>query len=211
MMMFRTVKAAIIQLLGDEAAGLFSVIGYRGQSHAASEIKDKSRTVQVYYSEGQFPRNAGRMASGKIHDLTIDLDLSASAAAKGDVSALTSPDSTAQAKALALSELRSAADVADTSIDELIEAVYQIMMDARNIDLGLSGEVASRWIETIRKDTALEHGDLVVKTASMKFTCRVCETVRGDLGYQPATVTISADTHMDNASQTGISVENDNA
>jgi hypothetical protein len=211
MMMFRTVKTAITTLLGDQASGRFRVIGYQHQSSAQSEIKATDRWVQVYYDEGSFPRGAGRERGPKTHDLTISLDLKASAAAKGDLSVLTSETSTAIQKAAAIAAITEAGEVADTSIDELIEYVYLIMMDARNFDIGLTvGDIASRWIDAIKKDTLLERGDLVVKTANMKFTSRVQEDVPGAIGNRPDPVIFNSETPVDGGSSTGVTVENEN-
>lgn len=211
MMMFREVKTAITDMLQAQAAGRFRVVGRQVQSKASDELQGNDRLVQVYFSEGQFPRNAARMRGSKTFDITIDIDMSASAAAKGDVTVLESTTATHQQKAAAIAALRDASDVADTKIDEMVEAVYQIMMDARNEPLGFPiGEIASRWIERIQKDTLMERGDLVVKTASMKYTCRIQEIVSGSIGNEPATVLINSETPVDGGSSTGVNVENDN-
>jgi len=210
-MMYRTVKEAIVNLLDDNAAGRFRVIGRQRQSKASTEFKDNDRLVQVYYSDGQFPRSAGRMSGTKTHDITIDIDLTASAAAQGDVATLLSETATAQQKAAAIALIKEATENADEKVDDLIDMVYGILMDARNEGLGLDkGDIASRWIERIQKDTNLERGDLVVKTANLKYTCRVQETVPGDIGYRPRTVIFDSSTPVDGESLTGVTVENDN-
>ena len=210
-MMFREVKTAIAELLQAQAAGRFRVVGRQVQSKASDELQGNDRLVQVYFSEGQFPRNAARMRGPKTFDITIDIDMSASAAATGDVTVLESNTATHQQKAVAIAALRDASDVADQKIDEMVDAVYQIMMDARNESIGFpTGEIASRWIERIQKDTLLERGDLVVKTASMKYTCRIQEIVSGSIGNEPDTVIIDSETPVDGGSSTGALVENDN-
>ena len=211
MMMYRTVKNAIVTLLDDNAFGHYRVIGRQRQSRASDEIKDNDRTVQVYYSDGSFPKNAGRMIGTKSHDLTIDIDLAASASAQGDLSILDSDLATPIQKAAAIAAIKEASENADEKIDELIDYVYNILMDARNAGLGLdNGEISSRWIDRIQKDTLLERGDLIVKTANMKYTCRVQETVGGAIGFEPSTVIFDSETPVDGASSTGITVENDN-
>lgn len=211
MMEFRNIKTRIVEILGDAANGRFKVVGYKRQTKSADEIINNDRMVQVYFSDGSFPKGAGRMHSEKTHDLTIDIDMSASAAARGNVSVLDDPASTAEMKAAALLAVREAAEIADTKIDELIEYVYQILMDARNIDLKFEkGVVNSRWIDRIQKDTVIERGDLVVKTANMKYTCRATETVLGDIGNEPETVIIDSSLKVNDIETTGIKVENDN-
>lgn len=211
MMTFRTVKTAIVDLLSDNAAGRFRVIGKQIMSKSADEIRDNDRLVQVYFSDGSFPKSAGRMHGSKTHDVTIEIDLSGCASATGDLSVLDSPDATAIQKAGAIAAIREASDVADQIIDELIDAVYNILMDARYEGLLLpKGTISSRWIDRIQKDTLIERGEFVVKTANMKYTCRVQEYVSGDIGNQPATVIINSSVPNDGDTGTGVNVENDN-
>lgn len=207
---FRVVKNKIVEILGDAAAGRFRVIGYRGQTKSQNEIKKNDRIVLVNFTDGQFPKNAGGRIGRKIHDITIDLELSTSAAAECDVRVLTDESAAPAAKALAISEIKEATEKADQFIDELIEYVYQILMDASNESLLLDkGTISNRWIDSIKKDAVLEHGSLIVKTALLKYTCRVSETVLGDPGTVPATVTIDSSITGD-IPFSGVSVENDN-
>ena len=193
MMEFRIVKDAIVKLLGDNAGGRFRVLGYIHQVENAEEFKHNDRLVHVYYTDGQFPKSSGRMIGSKTHDLTVNIDMAASAAASGDITALNRPGATPQEKAAAIAAIKDASEVADTQIDEMIEYIYMILMDARNIDLGLpKGEISSRWIGEIKKDTIVEGGDLVLKTANMKYTCRVQEVVFGDIGFHPDHIIIDS-------------------
>jgi hypothetical protein len=210
MMMFREVKTALVNILGDAAASRFIVVGYQRQSKASSEVKNNNRLVQVYYADGNFPRGQ-RNKGPHTHDLSFNVDVSASAAAKGDLSVLDSTTATQYQKAAAIASIKFAADEADTLIDELIEYVYQIIMDARNYDLGLTvGEVTNRWIERIQKDTIIERGDLIVKTANLKFTCRVQEIVLGAVGNEPPTVIFNSSTPIGDTGGAGVNQENDN-
>jgi hypothetical protein len=206
MMMFREVKEVLKTLLAEQAESRFRVIGFQRQSKNANEVLNNDRLVQVYYSEGDFLKSAGRMKGSKTHDLTVEIDMTASAKASVDVSVLDLVTATEQQKAYALSELKEAAERADEKIDELIEYVYQIIMDARNEKINFeSGEISSRWISKITKDVQIEHGDLVVKTANMKYTCRVQEEVLGSLGNQPDPIVIDSDVPF---RDTGVIIEN---
>lgn len=210
-MTFRTVKTAIQDLLDSQAAGRFRVIGKQVMSKSADEIKDNDRLVQVYFSDGSFPKSAGRLHGSKTHDITIEIDLSASSGATGDLSVLDDPLATAIQKAGAIAAIREASETADEKIDELIDAVYNILMDARYEGLLLDkGTISSRWIDRIQKDTLLERGEFVVKTANMKYTCRVQEYVSGDIGNTPATVEIYSNTPNGGDTGTGVNVLNDN-
>lgn len=205
MMMFRTVKNAIAQILADQAESRFRVVGFQSQSIASSEIKNNNRLVRVYFSEGDFPKNAGRMRGDKTHDITINIDMKASAPAKGDLSIIDSPSATASEKAIAIAAIVEAAEEADQRVDELIDAVYNIMYDARNENLGLDiGDIASRWIPNIQKDTLIERGDLAVVTANMKYTCRVQETALGDTGNLPDPAAFDSDITVGDTGGAGV-------
>jgi len=207
-MMFRTVRDALVEVLGDNAESRFRVIGYQRQSKSSDEVLENNRLVQVYFSDGSFPKSSGRMRGPKTHDVTFEIDMAASAAAVGDLTVLDSTTATAIQKAAALASVREAAEVADTQIDVLIDAIYQILMDARNEKLGLDvGDIASRWIDGIQKDTIISHGDLVVKTANMKYTCRVQEVVLGAIGNEPETVTIDTSVTVGDTDGAGIKNE----
>jgi len=210
-MIYRTVKNAMRDLLGEQAEGRFQVIGFQRQTKSADEFLGDNKTVQVYYSEGVFNKSRGAMRGHKLHDITINVDMSASAPAEADLSVLDSSTSTPQQKAAALLAVREAAEVADDLIDELIAAVFEILEDARNEDLGLGvGVIASRWLESIKKDANFERGDLVMKTANFRYTCRVEETVLGDIGNEPATVKIDSSAEVDDTDGVGALIENDN-
>jgi hypothetical protein len=211
MMMFRTVKTAIANLLDDNSGSLFRVIGHTRQTENADEYLGNDRLVHVYYSEGEFPKNAGRQRGDKVHNLTLNIDLSASAMAKGDISVIDNPAATAIQKAAAIASIKDASEEADRQIDELIEYVWNILMDARNQDIGLEDyDISSRWIDRIQKDTNLKLGDLVVKTANLKYTCRVMETVTGAIGNEPDKVVFDSTNEIGDTGGAGTVVENDN-
>ena len=210
MMSFRETKLKLIELLGNEADDRFRVIGYQRQSKNADEVLNNDRLVQVYYSEGDFLKSAGRMKGPKTHDITFEIDMTTSAKASVDITVLDNPSATESQKATALADLKEAVKRADDKCDELIDHVYQILMDARNEKLGFTNnEISSRWIAKITKDQTLERGDLAVKTANMKYTCRTQEYVLGDPGYQPDTVTIDSNMPAFEDEGSGISVENE--
>jgi acyl-CoA reductase-like NAD-dependent aldehyde dehydrogenase len=208
-MMFREVKEALKNLLAEQAESRFRVIGFQRQSKSADEVLNNDRLVQIYYSEGEFPKSANRMRGSKTHNLTIEIDLTASAKASVDAAVLDSATATESQKATALAELKEAAEKADDKIDELIDYVYQIIMDARNEKISFeTGEITSRWIDRITKDVTIEHGDLVVKTANMKYTCRVQETVLGAIGNYADPVVIKSNVPAFEDEGTGVLVQN---
>jgi hypothetical protein len=211
MMLFRVVKTALVNLLDDNSAGKYRVIGCQHQTENADNLLINNRLVTVYYSEGEFPKNAGRQRGDKVHNLTLNIDLSVSAMAKGDISVIENPTSTAIQKAAAIASIKDASEEADQQIDELIEYVWNVLMDARNQDIGLEDyDISSRWIDRIQKDTNLKLGDLVVKTANLKYTCRVMETVLGAIGNEPDTVVFDSTNEIGDTGGAGTIVENDN-
>lgn len=210
MMYFRTVKKAIKDLLNDKSLGNFHVVGYQKQNKSSDEVLNSDRLVQVYFSDGAFPKSAGRMRGPKTHDLKISIDLTVSAKAQADLSALESTTASELQKSIALMGIKDAAEIADDKMDELIDRVYQILMDARNFNLGLEvGELSSRWIDRITKDTTIEYGDLIVKTSNLEYSCRVQEYVYGDEGYQPDPAEIVSEVPIGEEDEgTGVTIEN---
>lgn len=211
MMMFRQIHAQLISILTSYAGTSFRVIGSHTQSKDVSEIKDNSRLVQVYYSDGTFNANKSGRNGPKQHEVKFNIDLSVAAAAQGDLTVLDNPASTFSQKAAAIAAIKEAVTVADEKVDELIELVFQIIMDSRHDSLLLGrGVLGSRFIDTIKKDTLLDRGELVIKTANMVLSMTVAETVTGVTPVTPLTVTIDSDITGD-VESSGVSVANDNS
>lgn len=208
-MEYRNAKTALVTLLGEQANGRFRVIGYQRQSKGADELTHFNRLVQVYYTDGDFPKSKGRRTGSKTHDASFDIDMSASAPAQCDTNILDDPNSTPQQKAATLLAVREAAEMADISLDETIDAVWNILNDARNQGLGLPiGDIASRWTPKIQKDTTLERGDLVVRTGKIQYTCTLQETCLGDIGVIPATSIIDTEIPVNDTPGAGVITEN---
>lgn len=183
MMNFRLLKASIINLLGNAEAGRYRTVGYQKQAQEGFHVKDNSRSVQVYYSEGENPKAAGSLSGPFQHDMTFNIDMTVSAPCKGDLAVLENPGSTPAQLQAALANLQIAEDRADDLLDELYDHVFQVLMDARNLDLGLSrGTVANRWVDRMVKDPVLRRGELVVLTGQAKLTARMVEEVLGEQG-----------------------------
>lgn len=180
MMNFRTIKTNIVNLLAAAEVGRFVTIGFQRQGSSANIAKGNNRTVQVYFQNGDFPKNKGRLTGPVQHDITYIIELTTAAPAKVDLSVLDNLGSTPAQKSSALAAMKESAEEADNLFDELAEIVYQILMDARNIDLGSSFTVANRWIPNIRKDDPLNRGELVTLTGTMSLTCSIDEQVTGD-------------------------------
>lgn len=210
MMTFRTIKKALITTVDAEAAGNFTVIGHERQKKSAAAI-NKIRHVQIYYTLGQFRSTGGTLRGPKSHDMSFNIDLTVSASAKVDLATLENSASTPEQKAVALAGVQEATNEADDLLDELIDLVYQILMDSRNMNLGLAkGTFSNRWITDIKKDTTIDEGGFAVKTAQLIYTCNAKEDVPGETGTTPATPTYDTtiDIDGDDTEKTGVTVIN---
>jgi hypothetical protein len=182
MMRFREVKEAIINVLGAAATanGTYRVIGYQDRNRAAEEALGDSRLVEVFCSSGDFPKSAGDIGGTMIHDPTIQILLTVASRSLVDLSVLDDPGASDAARAAALLAAKPATSIADDSMDELIELVYQVLMDAAERDFGLTDLVANKWIPSWRKDAPLNLGEYVILGANMTLEFRVDEEVDGD-------------------------------
>jgi hypothetical protein len=180
MMNFRQIKTALLNLLGTEAANRYKVIGFQRQTKNASETKDSNRLIQVFYSSGDFK---GQNNGYKVHKITYRLEFTVSKACQGDMAAINREGATPTEIKNALSAFSEASDLADQSFDELIDIVYNILMDARNYDLGMTvGTVTNRWIDLVQKDQPVRNGALAVLTGFINLSVQTTEEVLGDTG-----------------------------
>lgn len=183
-MAFRIVKDAIVNnVLGPAEAGRYQTIGYQRQVKDAAGVLDNSRLVQLYYSGGSFPKSSGPNTGPTMHDMSFSVELTVAKAAAGDLSVINNPSSTPAQIAAALLAFNESAALADASLDELFDIVYQVLMDGRNIDFGLPvGTIANRWVDQLDKDLTEPRGLYVVLTGSMRLTCRAAEEILGTIG-----------------------------
>jgi hypothetical protein len=204
-MNFRVVNQAILDTLGLSAAGRFTVVGYRRQGKDSEEIRGNKRMVQSFFSSGSFPKSSGRLVGPTQHQMTFNLSMSVSAPARADMNAINTPGATPQAISAALAAMTEAASEADNLLDELAELVYQILMDGRNLDIGLPvGTVSNRWVDSINKNDPLPQGSLVVLTGVMQFTCQTVEHPAGDVGTVANNITTTVDMPGDTIQSTAV-------
>ena len=187
MMNFRTAKAAVVQILGENANGQFRVAGYQPQVESAAGSVNTNRICRVFFQSGDFPKSGSGMHGPIRHEITMEVILVASMKAKVDLSVLENPLATAAARSTALLASQNAADLADQSFDELAELVYQILMDNRYMFLDTSEDIdgsedldmSNRWVGRITKDDPDSMGELVTITGSMTFTFTMTEELTG--------------------------------
>lgn len=206
MMNFRTAKQNLVGLLGDAAAARFVVIGAQRTSEAAENVLDNSRTVQVFYASGEFPRSSGRSRGNVQHDVSFNIELTAAKACEVDLTAINDPSATAQEIANAIAEFQGAAELVDDSMDELIDLVYQILMDATVYDIGFTkGLVSNRWVTNVKKNNPLPRGEYVILTASMVFEFRLAEEIVGAIAVPAGEFDANIDIAGDDTERTGVS------
>ena len=181
-MNFRTAKANLLSIL-DANPVSYVVIGFRHQGKSAEEVLNYGRTVQVFYASGDFVKDVGRMRGNVQHDVTFKIELTVAKDCEGDLSIINDPDSYPDQVSLAINMFQEATDLADTSMDELIELVYQKLMNATQYDVGLTkGIVSNRWVSNVTKNSPVPRGESVILTASMLYTCRMSEEIVGAVG-----------------------------
>jgi hypothetical protein len=185
MMNFRVLKTNLESILTASAAGRYQVVGFQQQATSAIEVLGVNRRVQVFYGSGDFPKGKASTTSHTQHEITYNVELTVSAAAQGDLSVINDGGSTPPQIAAAIAAFQTASSKADESMDELFDIIYQILMDARNVDIGTTGPpftVSNRWIGGMRKDNTIPQGEYVILTGNIEFTCQSVEEVVGDTG-----------------------------
>ncbi len=207
MMNFRLIKNNLVnKILGPAANNRYRVVGFQGQVKSAEEVLDCDREVKVYYSSSEFPKSGGRFSGPVQNDVTCRVELTVSKGAEVDLSVLNNPLATAEIRAIAIAEFVTASELADNSIDELFEIVYQILMDARNIDLGFDkGVVANRWVSRMQKDDPRPEGEYAVLSGSIDFQLRTSEVLKGDTGTPATEYGVIVDQDGDDVEKAGVS------
>lgn len=181
MMQFEKIKQAVIDVLGNDAAGRYRVVGYQKQTEDAVDFKDEDRVVQLFYSAGEFPQSSSSLSGPFQHKITYRVEMSVAKAAEVDVATLTNPASTDVQRALAMQGFMESASLADAAWDEMAGIIFQVLTDARNIDFGLGkDEVSNRWVNQLKKDEPVTDGEFAIITGSMILTCQASETALGD-------------------------------
>lgn len=206
-MEFINVKNAVKQILVDAAANRYQVIGFQRQEKAATEFTGVKRLVEVYFKNENFNKassSLGGPISGKVD---IAIELTVSAPAKADLNVLLNEGSTAAELEAALLAMKEASNVADDSFDLLAEIIYQILMDAKNLDLQMPiGQATDRWVASINKNDPNPRGELVVLTGFVSFSCTVSEDVPGDASVPIDTNDIVTEINNDTVQKTGVTI-----
>jgi hypothetical protein len=203
-MNYQLIRDALKTLLEAGQTGKFETVMFQRQRKAAETALGVRRKVQVFWKGGMFPENIGQMNGPFQHNPTFQFDLTTVDKAKIDLATLNNPSATAAQRITALEGRQEAAEIANASMDQLFDDVYQILMDPANRDLGLPvGIVIKRWINQFQKDDPVETGELVILTGAFLFTCQTNEVAGADIGpavsktYQGTQTTSDIETEIE--------------
>lgn len=184
-MNFETIHTAIVETLSTEAAGAYRVLGYRNIPEDSDNIKDSNKAVAVYFKRGVPNRQSNSLTGPFDHECTFNIDFMISTPAKADLATLKDEGASEAERATAMTNVENAKAVADIDLNSFIAEVFADLMDARNVDLGLTkGTVRSRRIESIEKNEPGYLGDLIISQATMNLILTTEETVTGDEGVE---------------------------
>lgn len=213
-MNFQVLEQSILDnVLEPAAAGRYATVGAQRQTESAKAMNEL-RKVMVFYTEGNFPKNAGASYGDVVHDCTFEIVMVVAAAAKVDLSVLNNESASDDDRAAALRAMREPSLDANRAMNELIAIVWQVLMDARNDQLGINppGDrprlktVASRWVSQVQKNDPLPEGEYVTLTATMNLTCRIEENIPGEDLVDAGDKTFESDIEIneDSVAQTGV-------
>jgi hypothetical protein len=181
MMYYRQVKSAVAALLSDAALGRFRVIGYQDHGKAAEEVLETDRSVNVWVSEGNFLKKSSSHYGPVNHRFEVKVGLTVAASASLDVATLTSESATSAQRQTAISAKESAAKQADDSFDELLDLVWNILMDNESTVLELEDIDApvDRWVDSWKKSEPISVGEYVAITGLLTLEMQIREEITG--------------------------------
>lgn len=179
-MNFIIIKDALKAIFAPQDGVEYRLIGYQRQEKAAETLRNKNREVVVYFRRFTQPKGRSRFSGPATIEAEYSVELQVSAATNVNLLDLETNDPAKIQTALA--GLKEASDIADTSMDELIDIVWNVLNDARNKQLGLDdGIMSSAWTSEVTKGEPNPRGGLVVLSASIPFTCTTTEEPSGEV------------------------------
>ena len=127
----------------------------------------------------------------KNKDVSIKIQFTVAQPAKADILTLEDENSTDGQRATALSNLTSPAVETTTALYAAWSAVFEILDDARNLTLGLpKGSISDKAYSEFKQDEFPTRGGPGILTATSFLEFRVKEAQLGDLGNEPANITM---------------------
>ena len=183
-MRYQTVQSALVSTLGTAAAGRYRVVGYDDLPIDSSEVSTSAtKLVSVVYKSGILPTGTSPHSGPATHTCTFNISLLLSSSAKVNLAVLESDESTAAQRTTALAALQDAKNLSNADLDSFISIIFGVLLDNRNINIGLSQKyVGNRWITKIQKNDPEYFGDCVISTATLEYEIDVEEDFVGDTG-----------------------------
>lgn len=206
-MRFETIKTSLISFLGTAAAGRYRTVGYKDQHFDATEILSNSKYVSVIYKNGTFPLDRAGRQGPATHVCQYDVELFLSQKSAVNLAHLEGEYSAAQ-RAAALAATQNVQKLAATNLDSFIAIIFGVLMDNRNIDLGLSRAlIGDRWISGIDVHDIEYFGDTAIAMATLKYEVEVQEDFTGDTGDEGSIIDLTLPLNSELTGQTGIYTE----
>lgn len=219
-MVFMAVKKSVIEnILAPNQKNYFRVIGYSPPEFGAEEVLNNQRVVGIYYAEGSFERGS---LTRPLHDMMFHFDLMVSADSKIDLAVLERdhPEPVSrETYADALREKQNSEARADELMDELFMIIYQLIMDKRNLQLGLDRfdpplklGLANRRIVKFQKGSTWPKGKLVMLGGQAILKCSANEKLIGasainDIIGGGAKINVDLEVNEDEITKAGILVD----
>jgi hypothetical protein len=183
---YQNIKNALDTLLESASAGRFSVLGVAKRSHDAENVLDLPK-VTSYYANGEFPKSKGSVGGPFGHDVTIKIDLLATAAAHADLSVLNDPNAAPEELAAALAASTDAVAEADAALDALVAIIWDVIMRPENRNLGLAYN-PQRWVTGFQKNDPTPKGALVLISGTLTMTATALEYPTSEVGVPGASI-----------------------
>lgn len=178
-MAFENLRDGIEALLIANQSTLYRTVTEQKQSTGAEEHKGNLRSIQVFFSEGDRDEKKSSRTQFE-HNVTYEMFFTVAASSTADLSVLNNESATPSQKQAALLASTAGSRVADRLMDEFYRIITQIIMNPVNEDLGLAKYIVSnRVLANFRKNQPIDHGNLIVLTASAKLTAWVTEDTIG--------------------------------
>jgi hypothetical protein len=193
-MNFITIRDNIISILDNASGTSFVVTQGQKQKEGSTDINNRKK-VSVFFIRDDFKEDTGSVNGTVQSEVTYQIELKVSA--KGTATDLTDPTT-----------LSSAEIEADNLLDNFFAEIYQILMHADNLYLGMNvGEINNRYIKSLEKGNPNQSGEKVILVGRADLTLKTTETV-GSTGEVVGTTILSDMTINDDTVQkTGIEVD----
>ncbi|NIA28335.1 MAG: hypothetical protein GWP06_00305 [Actinobacteria bacterium] len=179
-----------VALMAAQAAGRFGVEGHQTQKQSAQSLIDNA-LVRCWIDSADVDFSRSARNGPKEHELRVGVRFQVAQPAKADIETLEDEASTDLQRATALSNLTTPTLETTTALYAAWSAVFEILDDARNLTLGLpKGSISDKAYSQFKQDEFPTRGGPGILTATSFLEFRVKEAQLGDLGNEPANITM---------------------